>query len=88
MSEKTVRICDLCNQDICEAGSGNAMVYSSDNYQVWNSKDICHSCCLILNKARLLGLIEFEYQALLDQAELLKSEEYGERMLSSDSNGE
>lgn len=74
MTTKTIHTCDLCHQEMKFYNPhGTRMVsgpMGGDN-QRWpvgeRIFDVCKACCLILNTAKQLGIIDYDTKPLLKQ---------------------
>lgn len=72
MSKKDIIVCDLCGSEIKDISSNSAMIIYEHSYQKWKDKDICKPCCIIIDKARNIGLIEIDYDLLFEQSGFIK----------------
>lgn len=74
MSIETVEVtkCDLCGEDLGKVESDKTMciILGHGLCQTWplatgRIADICKSCCTILHKAKNLGIIDYDKEALI-----------------------
>jgi hypothetical protein len=56
---KNNRHCDLCDALILGENNNRMIIFEHD-YQSWNDKDVCHRCCIVLDRAKGFGLIEYD----------------------------